>query len=180
MVHMTGDHVGYRFNSPVGMHGESLHIIRWITGSKMIEQQKRIDMIQFARRDTSNESHPGTFHDRPGLNDSDYFSGLFVHFFSLCLSFPFESQFFAQTPQSILFSRRQYSQLFCDNGGMGGEYFVDEVVAFSGQMNDKKPAVSFIALTPYPSGFFEVVDYHRNIAAASEDFLPDFPLGQGA
>jgi hypothetical protein len=46
-------------------------------------------------------------------------------------------------------------------------------------MNDKKPAVGFIALTPYPSVFFEVVDHHCNIATTSKDFFPDFPLGQG-
>jgi hypothetical protein len=39
-------------------------------------------MIQFAGRDTSNESHPGTFHDSPGLNNLGYFSGLVIHFFS--------------------------------------------------------------------------------------------------
>jgi hypothetical protein len=82
MVHMTADHVGYRFNSAVRMHGKALHVIRRILGSEMIEQQKGIDMIQLAGRDTSNESHPGTFHDRPGLNDLGYFSGLVIHFFS--------------------------------------------------------------------------------------------------
>jgi hypothetical protein len=82
MVYMTADHIGYRFNSPVGMHWKSLHVIRRILGPKMIEQKEGIDMIQFAGRDTSNESHPGTFHDRPGLNNLGYFSGLVVHFFS--------------------------------------------------------------------------------------------------
>jgi len=47
-------------------------------------------------------------------------------------------------------------------------------------MNDKKPTVNLIAFPPDQSAFFEVVDYQRDIAAASEDFLPDFPLGQGA
>jgi hypothetical protein len=82
MVYVTADHVGYRFNSPVGMHGESFDVIRRVLGSKMIEQQKRIDVIQFAGRDTSNESHPGTFHDSAGFNDPGYFSGLVIHFFS--------------------------------------------------------------------------------------------------
>jgi hypothetical protein len=38
-------------------------------------------MIQFAGRDTSNESHPGTFHDSPGFDNLGYFSGLVIHFF---------------------------------------------------------------------------------------------------
>lgn len=40
-------------------------------------------MIQFAGGDASDESHPGTFHDRAGLNDPSHFSRLMIHVFLL-------------------------------------------------------------------------------------------------
>jgi hypothetical protein len=39
-------------------------------------------MIQCAGGNTPDESHPGAFHDSPGLNDLGYFSDLVIHFFS--------------------------------------------------------------------------------------------------
>jgi len=39
---------------------------------------------------------------------------------------------------------------------MWGKYFVDEVVSFIGQMNDKKPAVGFTALAPDQSVLIDI------------------------
>jgi hypothetical protein len=59
----------------------------------------------------------------------------------------------------------------------GGKSFFDAVVSPVSQMNDKKPTVGLSAFTLYQSVFLKVVDHHCNIAAASENFLPDFSLG---
>ena len=59
MVYMSADHIGYGFNSPMGMHGKSLDVIGRIFGSEMIKQQKRIEMIQRTGSNTSDEFYTG-------------------------------------------------------------------------------------------------------------------------
>lgn len=73
MVHSASEHIGHCLNSTVRMHRKSGKIVIRVVGSKMVEQQKWIEIIQRSRSDTSLEPHSCTFYDGLGLDDFEYF-----------------------------------------------------------------------------------------------------------
>ena len=66
----------------MGVHGKSFDVIRRIFGAKMIKEQKRIDIVQCARRYAALEFNSRTFKYRLGLDDFLNFTFPGVHIFS--------------------------------------------------------------------------------------------------
>ena len=69
MIDLTFYHVGYRFDAAMRMHGKPFDIIIGIAGTKMIEKQKWVEMIQVCGRNAALELHTGTFNHRLGLDN---------------------------------------------------------------------------------------------------------------
>jgi hypothetical protein len=63
MAHNAFEHVRNSFDAAMRAHGKAQNIVVRVTGAKMVKQQKRIHVIQHARRHTSVESYACTFED---------------------------------------------------------------------------------------------------------------------
>ena len=79
MIDLAADHVGNGLDSPVGMHGKAFDVILRIVRPKMIEKQKRVEVIQARGRDAALKPDTGTLHNCLRLDDVYNFSGLIVH-----------------------------------------------------------------------------------------------------
>ena len=69
VVHNAGKNIGHGFNAAMGMQGETGFVIASIRGSKVVQQQKRIEIVQSLRSNASLQLYACPFDDRLGLND---------------------------------------------------------------------------------------------------------------
>src|SRR5262245_30047463 len=74
MIDAASKHVGNRLDSAMGMQREAGPIIGGIGTGKMVQQQKRIEIVQTPSADASLEPDPGAFDERFRLNHGCYFS----------------------------------------------------------------------------------------------------------
>jgi hypothetical protein len=63
---------------------------------------------------------------------------------------------------------------------MGGENFVNEFLSLPRQMNDKTASIRGVTFASDKPAFFQVVNDHGDIAAASQYFPTQVFLGEGA
>jgi hypothetical protein len=63
---------------------------------------------------------------------------------------------------------------------MGRKYFSDELFAPIRQVNDKRSPVALITPPPHKFALFKVINYHGDVAAASQNLLTDVFLRQRA
>src|SRR6266481_5450739 len=69
VVHDAGKNVGHGFNSAMGMQRETGFVVAPLRGSKVVQQQKRIEIVQGLRSNASLQLHTRAFDDRLRLND---------------------------------------------------------------------------------------------------------------
>src|SRR5262245_55812922 len=69
VVHRARQNIGHGFHAAVGMQGKSGFVVTSIRGSKVVQQQKWIEVVECLRSDASLKSHPRPFDDSLGLDD---------------------------------------------------------------------------------------------------------------
>ena len=53
MAHAFVDHVGHGFEPAMGMFGEASNVIAGFVGAKLVEHQKRVEIIGLGRADNA-------------------------------------------------------------------------------------------------------------------------------
>jgi hypothetical protein len=69
VVHDARKNIGHGFHAAMGVQGESGFVIASIRGSKVVQQQKWIEVVQSLRSNASLKSHTCPFDDCLGLKD---------------------------------------------------------------------------------------------------------------
>ena len=79
MVDLSGQHVGHRLDAPVRMPGETGKVILRILRLEVVEEEKRIDVLEGGRGDAPPEPDTGTLNDRLRLDDAQHRAGFDSH-----------------------------------------------------------------------------------------------------
>ena len=72
MPHLPVTHERDRLDPAVRMVREARLVVRRVGRLEVVEQQKRVQMIERARPQTTAQAHAGAFDDGLGLNDADH------------------------------------------------------------------------------------------------------------
>ena len=79
VAHGAREQIGHRFDAAMRMQRETRLVIGGIFRLEMIQQQKRIEVIQCMRADAAFEPNAGAFDDRLRLDDFGNFSRCLIH-----------------------------------------------------------------------------------------------------
>jgi hypothetical protein len=96
--------VRHGFDAAVRMERETRFVVRGMVRVKMLQQKKRIEIIELGRADAPFESHRRVFHDRLWFNGPYDHSGLSVHVLPLSCAFPL-----LRTKASICWNRHDHT-----------------------------------------------------------------------
>ena len=70
MAHAPGQHVGHGFEAAMRMLGKTGDVVRRIVRAELVQQQERIDPVQFGVADQAVEPHPGAVADRNAAHEA--------------------------------------------------------------------------------------------------------------